>query len=714
MGITFDTPLLSLPGIGKKRAELFDNLGIRDVYDLLYHFPRAYQNRGKILDLAMTPDGVTGAFLLTVGTVPQTATLKGRLNLTKFSAFDETGKCTVTFFNQPYLKNSFHVGEEYRFWGRLTVRKGSRELSSPAYELAGPRKELPEIYPVYPLTEGLTQKGVMGLINLVLDEMERAPEGFPDPIPESILEKEGLCGLREAFLAIHRPKTTGMMEAARRRFVYEELYVFALSVSLTGKKIRSGHAKTMTLPDTDGFFKALPFEFTSAQKRSAGEIASDLCNAAGRPMSRLLSGDVGSGKTAVAAYAAYIAAKNGMQTSLMAPTEILARQHANDFSKLFAPLGIRVSLLTGSLSAAEKRKVKEDIKTGNTDVVIGTHALLTSDVEFASLGLVITDEQHRFGVRQRSILSERSRKKGFDPHVLVMSATPIPRTLALILYGDLDLSALDELPPGRQKVDTFLVDETYRDRLNGFIRKNAATGQVYIVCPSVEKIVENDPDNLTDDNLLPFFFEEEEPENEKPPLKSAVEYAEKLQNEIFRDLKVGLVHGKMKGSEKNDVMRRFEEGEIKILVSTTVIEVGVNVPKATLMIVENAERFGLSQLHQLRGRVGRGKAKSYCVLVSTGESEKAKKRLEMLCKTSDGFKIAEYDLTDRGPGDFMTDRDGSARQHGEMGFRFASLTDMDMLTKAFSDAKETLESGLLTEECFLHRVVERATSRMKE
>ncbi len=686
--VDFSTPIGAMAGVGKKRCESFYNLGIKTVEDLLYHFPRAYQNRGDVQKLAMTPDGTVGAYMLTVATKPQTFTLKNRKQITKFIAFDETGKCTLIFFNQPFVKDIFHVGDEFRFYGKLTVKYGSRELSSPVYEPVIAGKDLPSLVPVYPLTEGLTQKFLKSVTENAIRTLSDEGYKYPELFRKATIEKMGLMGLKEALTEIHFPTDTEKVKKARERFVFEELYTFALGLSMAKKHKNAGNAFCMTDTDLDDFLACIPYGLTNAQDRSIKEIIKDMSDENGRPMSRLLSGDVGSGKTVCAAAALYVAAKNGVQGAFMAPTEILAVQHYNDLSPLFERLGIKTALLTGATASSQRRMIFEQVQSGEISIVIGTHALLNDNLEFLKLGLVITDEQHRFGVKQRASLAEKTKKQGYDSHVLVMSATPIPRTLALILYGDLDISVLDELPPGRQTVDTFLVDESYRDRLNGFIRKNAQNNQVYIVCPAVEESEDDEGE------LLPFDFTDDDVDNkknrEKLELKSATALAEKLRNEIFPDIEVGLIHGKMKSAEKDRVMRAFEQNKIKILVSTTVIEVGVNVPNAVLMVVENAERFGLSQLHQLRGRVGRGRDKSYCILVSSSESDKAKQRLKVMCSTNNGYKIAEADLEQRGPGDFFPNNKGNARQSGGMKFRFASLCDMELLQKAFSEAEEVL------------------------
>ncbi len=684
----FNTDIGNLSGIGKKRRDALRGMGIFTVGDLLYHFPRAYQNRGDILPLAMTPDGSVGAFMLTVATKPQTFMLKNRKQITKFTAFDDTGRCTVTFFNQPFVKDIFNVGDEFRFYGKLSVKYHVRELSSPIYEQVSEHKKLPALCPVYPLTEGITQNIIKASIESCFKSLRDENYCFPEIFSPEMIKKYDLVPLYDALCAIHFPTDEERVKKARDRFVFEELYLFALGLTMSKKnKVSYDNAYPIRNTDYSEFLACLPYSLTKAQARSVEEIVNDMANKEGRPMSRLLSGDVGSGKTVCAALAAYVAVKNKAQVAFMAPTEILAIQHYNDLKPVFEKLGMRVELLTGQTNRAARERIFAEVLNGETDIVVGTHALLNDKLEFRSLGLCITDEQHRFGVRQRGMLTEKSKNDAMQAHVLVMSATPIPRTLALILYGDLDLSVLDELPPNRQIVDTFLVDESYRERLNGFIRKNATSNQVYIVCPMVEE-----SDSGDDLGLVPLFFNEraENVENNNK-LVSALELSKRLKNEVFPDLSVGCIHGKLKSAEKERIMRDFADNKIKILVSTTVIEVGVNVPNATLMVIENAERFGLSQLHQLRGRVGRGKDKSYCVLVSGSESDKAKKRLETLCKTNNGYKIAEVDLEMRGPGDFLPDAVGDARQSGSIKFKYASFCDMEMLKKAFECAEGVLK-----------------------
>ena len=684
--VTLKSPVTSLAGIGPKKAEMFAKIGIYTVGDLLRRFPRAYQNRGDIRTLAEA--GMTGdycAMMLTVGTRPSGALLKNRMTLTKFSAFDDTGKCEVVFFNQNYIKDAFALGATYRFWGKLIYQKNKWSLTAPQFEPFTGARPLPDYVPVYPLGGGIGQKLMRSTVGIALASLDEAP----DVIPESIRQKYSLLSLQEAFYTVHSPMNPERLAEARRYFVFEELFLFALSVARS-KRERTGEkgiVLQLTHEKMDLFLKALPFSLTDAQNRVLSEIQSDL--ASGYAMHRLVSGDVGSGKTVIAAAAAYIAVKSGYQAAMMAPTEILARQHYQDLEPLFASLGIKTALLVGSLTPAKKRKLHEDAAKGEVDFVIGTHALLTESMRFARPALMITDEQHRFGVKQRAALAE----KGKNLHVLVMSATPIPRTLALVLYGDLDISTIDQLPPKRQKVSTFLVDESYRQRLNGFIKKQADEGrQVYIVCPAIEETVDDDDEGgqlVTMGGAL----------IDKKPIKRAVEYAKEL-SLAMPTVTVGCLHGKMPAQEKDRVMAAYERGEIAVLVSTTVIEVGVNVPNATLMVIENADRFGLSQLHQLRGRVGRGAHKSWCILVSDSENEESLRRMRALCETTDGYRIAEFDLAQRGPGDFFAS-EGNSRQSGEFKFRVASLCDdTELLSSAFLEATRVITDDfeLLKEE----------------
>lgn len=688
--INLKTPVSQLYGIGAKRAEKLNKLGLYHAADIIYHIPRGYQHRGNVQNLENAEENSVGSFLLTIGSEPRTAVLKNRMTITKFTAFDDTKRCAITYFNQDYIKNVFKTGDTYRFWGKLTIRNNVYELSSPQYELYLEDRPLPEFNALYPLTEGISQKIMAATVRKTLEHLIESDE-IIDLFDDGIRNKYDLCDIVTALRKIHSPDNFDDLNTARKRFAFDELFLFALGMTITKNRINTVESLPMQreLAGLDIFLNQFEFELTNAQKRAIDDIYNDICG--NKPMSRLISGDVGSGKTVCAAAAAYIACKNQYQTAMMVPTEILAQQHYNDLKPLFENLGIRCMLLTGSVKTSEKRRIHDYIVTGIAHFIIGTHALLSAGVEFFNLGLVITDEQHRFGIMQRAALTERGR----NPHVLVMSATPIPRTLALILYGDLDVSVIDEMPPGRQKVDTFVVDESYRARLNGFIRRQVDDGrQVYIVCPAVEaqEVTEED-----DGDVIPFDYGYDAEKvlrmNSMPPMKSAIEFSKELQENIFPDLNIGFIHGKMKGAEKERIMTAFAANEINVLVSTTVIEVGVNVPNATLMIVENAERFGLSQLHQLRGRVGRGKHKSYCILVSDSTNEKSQERLTVMKETSNGYKIAEKDLELRGPGDFFPTQSGEARQHGGYKFKIASVVDdMTLMTSAVEAAHDIVKS----------------------
>jgi len=644
-------PVTALAGVGAVRAGQLESLGIRTLYDLIAFFPRDYEDRTVFVPIDRLEPGATACFRALVVTQPRTAHIRRGMDLTKLTVSDDTGKLGVTFFNQSYVADQLRYGEEYCFCGRVDE---SFQITNPAFEPAASAGRVTgRILPVYALTAGVSNK-LMG--KLVGQALDACAGSIPEILPLSVRERFSLCGAEEAYGTVHRPESFEALARARKRLVFEEFFIFSAGLAILRARRRGEHRDPLPNRDVSPFLAALPFSLTGAQRRAVDEILSDF--AGGASMNRLVQGDVGSGKTMVAAAAAYCAAMNGRQTALMAPTEILAGQHYALLAPLFERFGFRTVLLTGSLRAAEKRAAREAAADGSASLVIGTHALLSGDVTFHNLDLVVTDEQHRFGVAQRAALGA----KGRDPHLLVMSATPIPRTLALILYGDLDVSVIDELPPGRQSVDTFLVGESMRRRINAFIRRQAEEGhQVYIVCPAVE-------------------------ENEETSLKSAEVWAEALQRSVFPDLRVGLIHGRMKSAEKEAVMAAFAAGETQILVATTVIEVGMDVPNATLMVIENAEQFGLSQLHQLRGRVGRGKDKSYCVLFSSNPPPETLARLSAFCATTDGFKIAEEDLKLRGPGDFF-----GSRQHGLPAFKAASLTcDLDTLTEAREAAGEYL------------------------
>ncbi len=683
---TVNDPIHTLRGIGPAKTAAYQRLGIRTLGDLLYHFPRAYENRGNVQLLAEAPTDCRSALVLTVGTEPRATRIRGRMSLLKFRAFDESGTCEITFFNQEFLKNKFLLGTTFRFWGKVE-RKGKRYLlTSPDYEPITEDTPLPDLLPVYPLSEGISRNQILQNIS---DSLAAATL-IEDPLPSEIRTVEGLSTLSFALRNIHNPTDYVSLAAAKKRLIFDEFFIFALGLSLTGRAARSQDAPPCPKADLSPLLQKLPYRLTGAQERVIGEIAKDM---AGRtPMSRIVVGDVGCGKTVCAAAAMLIAVQNGRQAALMAPTEILARQHFEDLAPLFAAMGIETELLIGATPAAKKKKIKEALSHPDADkrlpVVIGTQALLSDGVAFAAPGLIVTDEQHRFGVRQRATLSEKSE----HAHMLVMSATPIPRSLALALYGDLDLSRIDEMPTGRQRVETFVVNEDYRPRLNAFIdRLCSEGGQVYVVCPAVEER-EAEKDEL----LLREIGEEAPLHDPRPPMKAAVQFAKTL-GEALPHLPIAFVHGGLKSKEKETVMADFAAGRIKVLVSTTVIEVGVNVPNACLMIVENAERFGLSQLHQLRGRVGRGSRKSYCVLVSDTDRNSdstSAKRLATMKSTYDGFAIAEQDLALRGPGDFLSgSTDALIRQSGGVRFRLASLCDdTGLLTRAFARARALVEA----------------------
>ncbi len=680
--INFNSPVTMLSGCGKVRAEKLKALGIESVRDLLYHFPRAYQNRGDVKSIKEAPLKENASFVLTVITPAVSIRLRGGRNMTKCKCTDGETSCTLIFFNQMYIKDVLRKDCTYRFWGKLTMGKNGYELAPSSVEPVTEGRELRTFVPIYPLSAGLSSNIISGMVKTALTEL--ADSEISDILPESVREKLGVCSCAKAMRMLHEPKSVSEISVGKDRFIAEELFVFSCSVTSakTGRKGASSIKMEKEKSRLTELLNVLPFTLTEAQSKVIREIRNDMTEN-DYPMARLISGDVGSGKTVCAAAAAYMTVNNGYQCAMMAPTEILAAQHYGDFCKLFSSLGINVSLLTGSMTASQKRAVYQKLELGEIDFIVGTHALISDGVKFKNLGLVITDEQHRFGVMQRAVLTQ----KGSIPHVLVMSATPIPRTLALILCKDLDISVIDQLPPGRQRVDTLLVGEKHRARMNGFISDQIKAGrQVYIVCPTVETKEEREEEKSGD--ILYFDFRDSEREK-LPELKSAVEYEKELRENVFPQYRTAFLHGKMSGKEKTRIMSEFARGEIDILVSTTVIEVGVNVPNATLMVVENAERFGMSQLHQLRGRVGRGSEKSYCILVSDAKGEKARKRLEVMKTVSDGYTIAKYDLEMRGPGDFVSMPGQGARQHGELDFRMAGLcTDAEMLNRAFEAAEE--------------------------
>ncbi len=644
-------PVTALPGVGKTRASLLEKLRIHTAEDLLGLYPHRYEDRSVIIPInEMTMHmGENVSIVAAVMEPPKMRRIYGGRTMTTALVGDKTGMMTVTFFNNPYIKDKLQEGKIFNFYGKPDP-KMLMNMVAPQVEELKPGIE-PGVYPIYPLTAGLNQPQLRRWVKAAFEKVAGQME---DPLPEKLREKYNLAGLKDALAAVHFPKSTRDVVWGRRRLIFEELLYFQLGLGLySGREKDRNHFPIGERREE--FLKLQPFKPTDSQAQAVQEIVADMQGEFA--MNRLLQGDVGSGKTYVAGEAAFAALSTGYQAAIMAPTEILARQHAEYFRPHFEKLGYSTGLLVGSMTQKEKKEVYANLESGAIRLVVGTHALLQEKVQFKELGLVIADEQHRFGVRQRAMLAAKGKK----PHVLVMSATPIPRTMALMVWGDLDLSVLDTLPAGRKEIKTYLVGNDYQSRLEGFMQKQIAEGgQVYIVCPLVE-------------------------ENEETDLKSA--------EALFAELKekfgeaADMIHGKMKPALKDAAMARFVAGETKILISTTVIEVGINVPAATLMILMNAERFGLSQLHQLRGRVGRGDRQSYCVLVSDHKGEKTRERLEFFCSTTDGFAISEKDLELRGPGDFFGNM-----QHGLPKMQIADVaTDMELLTLSNRCAKRLLQ-----------------------
>ena len=648
------TDIRYIKGIGEQRAKALNKLGITTLRDLISWFPRKYDDRRQARRIADLVPGESACVAAMIAAEPKVSHIRKGMDLIKVRAVDETGVLDITFFNQTWLKSQLIQGETYIFYGKAEGNLLRKTMASPIVEREGRGEFTGRIVPIYPLTAGVSQ---LILSRSIRQGLDACADILPDALPDQVRQDHHLCRIGYAYENIHFPEDETALDLARRRLAFEELFFFTIGL----QRLRSRRETVRVEPcgdvDMAEFYHALPFTLTEAQRRCVEEALADMRS--GQPMNRLCQGDVGSGKTMVAAACVYFMVKNGRQAALMAPTEILAQQHYNGLAPLLESLGIRCALLTGSTKAAVKRSIAAQLAAGEIDFAIGTHALITEGVAYADLGLVVTDEQHRFGVAQRAALAA----KGQHPHTLVMSATPIPRTLALILYGDLDVSVIDQLPPGRQPIETYAVPGSYHPRVYNFIRKLVAEGrQAYIVCPMVE---END--ELPDER------------------KAVTAYAQQLQAEVFPDLKVAFVHGKMKAKEKDAVMAAFAAHGTDILVSTTVIEVGVDVPNAAVMVIENAERFGLSQLHQLRGRVGRGKHQSYCILISDNQNEETKQRLKVMTKTADGFKIAEEDLRLRGPGDFFGER-----QHGLPGLRIADIGCDTQLLKEAQQAAEKL------------------------
>ncbi len=645
-----------IKGVGPNRATLLNKLGIFNLKDLITYFPREHEDRGNIKTISEVVHGEEA--LISGYPVGRMNEIRIRKNLTlcKLIVRDESGSCQITWYNQSYLKNTFKPNERYKFFGKISRSYGKVEMQSPVFEVANQTKNTGKIIPIYPLTYSLTQNTIRKIIETGLDEVEGKLE---ETLPDYILDKYKFYDFNTAIRQIHFPDNFESFNKARKRLVFEEL--FSMQLALLSLKNKYEIKKPGIEFDKDAkmsdVINSLPFKLTGAQLRVLEEIDKDM--ESNKPMNRLLQGDVGSGKTVVALTAAYKAVKSGYQAVIMAPTAILATQHLESFNEILSGFNIRCELLTSGITKKKKEEMLARLANGEIDILIGTHAVLEENVEFKKLGLVVTDEQHRFGVRQRSVIVE----KGNNPDVLVMTATPIPRTLALILYGDLDISIIDELPPNKKKIETFAVTKGMEQRVNNFIVKNIEEGrQCYVVCPLVE-------------------------ENEEIDAKSVMEIYENYKKNIFPNYRVEYLHGKMKAKEKDAIMEEFKNGNIDILISTTVIEVGVNVPNSNIMIIENAERFGLAQLHQLRGRVGRGEYQSYCILKYQGNSEIIRERMKVITSSNDGFVISEKDLELRGSGEFF-----GTRQHGIPEFKIANLfEDIDMLKQAQGIAIEIID-----------------------
>ena len=656
--LTPDTPVRYLKGVGPKTAERFEKLGILTLSDLLCHYPRRYLDFSKPYSIAEAPADTECVVKAEVFAKPGGRVLPGGRRMERITAGDDVSSLEITWFNNPYAAQKLELGQEYYFQGIVTGGMLRRQMVNPQVRTDAQVKSSP-FEAVYPQTEGLTSSAIAKCVRQLLTHAEL----LPDPLPSEMLKKYRLLSKADAVRAIHCPATEEEAFAARRRLIYEELLVLQLGI---GRMKNHGAASTgapMKKADASPFWESLSFSPTGAQRRAVEEILTDMSGETS--MNRLLQGDVGSGKTLVAAAAIWACIRAGYQAALLAPTEILASQHAENLNRLLSPFGMRVALLTGGMKAAARRTTLAAIRDDEADLIVGTHAILSEGVEFARLGLAVVDEQHRFGVRQRGLLAE----KAANPHLLVMSATPIPRTLGLLMYGDLDISILDELPPGRKPVKTRCITGKKRADLYGFLDREIDSGrQVYIVCPAIEDAGGSG-------------------------LNAVKSYYEDIAKAYLPDRRVGLIHGKLKPKEKAEVMDDFKSGRLDALVSTTVIEVGVDVPNATVMVIENAERYGLSALHQLRGRVGRGAAESWCFLVSDNASESVQKRLKFLCSTSDGFAVAQYDLETRGPGDFF-----GSRQHGLPTLQIADLmNDTRTLHAAQSEAVALLAEDPLLE-----------------
>ena len=672
--LTPDTPVRYLKGVGPKTAERFEKLGIVTLADLLCHYPRRYIDFTKPYSIAEAPADVECVVKAEVFAKPGGRILPGGRRMERITAGDDVSSLEITWFNNPYAAQKLQLGQEYYFQGIVTGGMLRRQMVNPQVRTAEQIKASP-FEAVYPQTEGLTSNAIAKCVRQLLPHAEL----LPDPLPPEMLTKYRLLSKADAVRAIHCPATEEQAYAARRRLIYEELLVLQLGIGRMKNRGAAATGAPMRLADPSPFWASLPFSPTGAQRRAVSEILADM--AGQTSMNRLLQGDVGSGKTLVAAAAIWACIRAGYQAALLAPTEILAAQHAEGLNRMLAPFGMRVALLTGGMKAAARRTTLAAIRNDEADLVVGTHAILSEGVEFARLGLAVIDEQHRFGVRQRGMLAE----KAVNPHLLVMSATPIPRTLGLLIYGDLDISILDELPPGRTPVKTRCITGKKRHDLYHFLDQEIGRGrQVYLVCPAIEDV----PDG---------------------GLNAVKSYYEDIAKALLPDRRVGLMHGKLKPKEKAAVMEDFKAGRLDALVSTTVIEVGVDVPNASVMVIENAERYGLSALHQLRGRVGRGAAESWCFLVSDNQSENVQKRLKFLCSTTDGFAVAQYDLETRGPGDFF-----GSRQHGLPTLQIADLmNDTRTLHAAQAEAVAMLAEDPLLE-APEHALLEQQVQQMFE
>ena len=661
--VNLEKEIQFIKGVGPNRATLLNRLGIFNLKDLITYFPREYEDRGKIKTISELENGEES--LISAYPAGRINEIKIRKNLTLYKLIvrDETGSCEVTWYNQSYLKNVFRIDTRYKFFGRVARNFNKISMQSPVYETEDSNKNTGKIIPIYPLTYNLSQNTIRHIIENGLKEVDGKLE---ETLPKYLLEKYNLYDYNTAIKQIHFPENFGNFNLARKRLVFEELFSMQLALlSLKNKyEIKKSGISFSKQAKMIDIIEKLPFRLTRAQLRVLEEIDRDMESS--KPMNRLMQGDVGSGKTVVALIAAYKAVKSGYQATIMAPTAILASQHLETFNEILTSSGIKCELLISGITKKKKEDILNKLAEGKIDILIGTHAILEENVIFKNLGLVVTDEQHRFGVRQRSTITE----KGNNPDVLVMTATPIPRTLALILYGDLDISIIDELPPNRKKIETFAVTKQMENRVNNFIIKNIEEGrQCYIVCPLVE-------------------------ENEEIDAKSVMEIYENYKNNVFSKYRVEYLHGKMKSKEKDAIMEEFKNGNIDILVSTTVIEVGVNVPNSNIMVIENAERFGLAQLHQLRGRVGRGEHQSYCILKYQGNSQIIRERMKIISSTNDGFVISEKDLELRGSGEFF-----GTKQHGLPEFKIANLfEDIDLLKKVQGIAMEIIDKDPLLED----------------